>query len=885
MIKRIAIGLVIVAGAIGLLKMPSGSPMAGATVLLEYQGGTSESVYRKGDMLYASATNTLDKLASGSAGQCLTMSAGKPTWGSCSGAVAQATIGVRTNNSTFNATSSISFDKYHFASLFSSPETTLNLASNSIDFNQLKAAMTLDTNTTITGGAFALTFDHASASGPFEVSANASISSGWVNNYVDFRGLSANPTAPAAGIARFHAFTTQGFTRFEQDNEAATNLVLGRDSAFIAKNTTVSTITKGQVVYVTGATGNVPNIGLAKGNSLTTLPNIGIALDSINSNSFGQVMVIGLLTNFDTSAFTAGDQLYVSPTTAGALTNVRPAYPNYVAKVGEVTTSGVSGEIFIDIAPFIGMNESGTNQTAYTFGGSATVSNNFEIRGTIASMSANLLVNGTGSSSFAGSLNVTKSITGGGLTVSGINDTGQIIVSGTASNSFLGSLNISKSLTVTKTITEQGTGSSSFAGSLDVAKGIKGLSFQGGGLTTCTGTSFLQYTQGQFSCAAAPGGISAQAGVAATELTFFQSASVVSGSAKLQWDSVNKRLGIGKATPLTTLDITGSASVSTDFEFDGKASGSRLLIGDGSNPATSVGHNAAERIHIYTPSSEVARLVVESGGTFMSFGADNSNGPFFGWNYLQSMRFAALSSASGGGNPVFTEKMRIDTNGNLGVGTTVPTAKLSINGTASISGSFTQTSVASNSFNGSLSGPTTGTLSVGTSNNPLKILWSNIVRIVNSLFVPSSANPTVSSTGGNLAVDTASESLSFYGGSVAKSIHNICKTFTVDAPTASNPSQVGPVRFNDPFTITSVQSVASGSNSASWNLVYGAPGSLTTSVFTLDKKASTSSYPTYTSFANSTITDGQGLAVKITSKSAVLQTFSVSVCGYYPDQP
>ena len=45
-------------------------------------GGTGTSTYTTGDILYASATNTLSKLPIGSAGTVLTVSAGVPSWGS-----------------------------------------------------------------------------------------------------------------------------------------------------------------------------------------------------------------------------------------------------------------------------------------------------------------------------------------------------------------------------------------------------------------------------------------------------------------------------------------------------------------------------------------------------------------------------------------------------------------------------------------------------------------------------------------------------------------------------------------------------------------------------------------------------------------------------------
>jgi hypothetical protein len=44
-------------------------------------GGTSQSTYTTGDILYASASNTLSKLGIGTSGQVLTISGGVPAWG------------------------------------------------------------------------------------------------------------------------------------------------------------------------------------------------------------------------------------------------------------------------------------------------------------------------------------------------------------------------------------------------------------------------------------------------------------------------------------------------------------------------------------------------------------------------------------------------------------------------------------------------------------------------------------------------------------------------------------------------------------------------------------------------------------------------------------
>jgi hypothetical protein len=50
-------------------------------------GGTGQTTYTTGDLLYASATNTLSKLSAGTNGYVLTMSSGVPTWLASTGGV------------------------------------------------------------------------------------------------------------------------------------------------------------------------------------------------------------------------------------------------------------------------------------------------------------------------------------------------------------------------------------------------------------------------------------------------------------------------------------------------------------------------------------------------------------------------------------------------------------------------------------------------------------------------------------------------------------------------------------------------------------------------------------------------------------------------------
>jgi hypothetical protein len=107
-----------------------------------------------------------------------------------------------------------------------------------------------------------------------------------------------------------------------------------------ARNITGTTIPKGSVVLITGASGNRPTIGLAQGDTSANADGvIGITAAAINNNANGRVITEGLASNLDTSAFAAGDKLYLSSTTPGGLVNVRPVQPAHSVAVGVVTRS------------------------------------------------------------------------------------------------------------------------------------------------------------------------------------------------------------------------------------------------------------------------------------------------------------------------------------------------------------------------------------------------------------------------------------------------------------------------------------------------------------------------------------------------------------------
>jgi hypothetical protein len=117
------------------------------------------------------------------------------------------------------------------------------------------------------------------------------------------------------------------------------------------RNTSGATITKGTVVYLNGSSGTLPTIAKAQANAeSTSTGTYGVVQDNIANNANGYVVVIGNLTALDTSAYNAGDILWLSPTVAGGYTTTKPVAPNHAVYVGIVTrSSNTQGTIEVKI--------------------------------------------------------------------------------------------------------------------------------------------------------------------------------------------------------------------------------------------------------------------------------------------------------------------------------------------------------------------------------------------------------------------------------------------------------------------------------------------------------------------------------------------------------
>lgn len=112
-----------------------------------------------------------------------------------------------------------------------------------------------------------------------------------------------------------------------------------------------------QVCLVTGATGQRLSVRLAQGdvdaNSAGTL---GVVTETILKNQEGFITISGQVHNINTTGslqgetWNDGDVLYLSPTTAGAITNVKPTAPQHSVIIGYVEYAhAINGKIFVKI--------------------------------------------------------------------------------------------------------------------------------------------------------------------------------------------------------------------------------------------------------------------------------------------------------------------------------------------------------------------------------------------------------------------------------------------------------------------------------------------------------------------------------------------------------
>lgn len=112
-----------------------------------------------------------------------------------------------------------------------------------------------------------------------------------------------------------------------------------------------------QVVKVVGAQGQRLQINLAQANNdANSTDTLGLIAENINNNQTGFICTSGLIEGINTTGslqgetWADGNVLYLSPTTPGAITNVKPTAPDHSVIVGFVVYAHANnGKIFTKV--------------------------------------------------------------------------------------------------------------------------------------------------------------------------------------------------------------------------------------------------------------------------------------------------------------------------------------------------------------------------------------------------------------------------------------------------------------------------------------------------------------------------------------------------------
>lgn len=147
---------------------------------------------------------------------------------------------------------------------------------------------------------------------------------------------------------------TMSYDAFEQtiDITMGNNVIqhIGLDTFMRCRNNSGVTLPKGTAVGFTGVSGDEILIDrfLADGDPLPALYYVGLTAFEMEDQAVGPVQLYGRLHDVDTTGsavsetWAVGDILYVSPTTFGALTKVRPTAPSQVIVAAAVLKVGSS---------------------------------------------------------------------------------------------------------------------------------------------------------------------------------------------------------------------------------------------------------------------------------------------------------------------------------------------------------------------------------------------------------------------------------------------------------------------------------------------------------------------------------------------------------------
>jgi hypothetical protein len=212
------------------------------------------------------------------------------------------------------------------------------------------------------------------------------------------------------------------------DSGTTIDLQVGQEEIVRVFNSESTALLEGEIVYVSGSQGNRPRvkraIATSDGYSVTTL---GMVSKDIDPGAEGYVTTFGIISNLNTLGLTGGTPIWLSPTTPGGYTSIKPQAPFHTVLIGYVLRIDNNvGSVFVNISNGWELDElhdvrisaatEGDLLVRSSFNGSPIWVNTKTLTGSGYTINGNLTVTGnTSLQSFTG----TTGIINGDLTVTG----------------------------------------------------------------------------------------------------------------------------------------------------------------------------------------------------------------------------------------------------------------------------------------------------------------------------------------------------------------------------------------------------------------------------------------------------------------------------------
>lgn len=350
------------------------------TAIVETKGGTNQTTYTTGDILYASAANTLSKLPIGTAGQQLTVSGGIPIWSSggtgtvtsvsvvtnqgVSGVVATATttpaitisLGALTGVTSFNGlvitanTGVITTGTWNGTAI-----ANANLANSTITINGSSTSLGSSVTITTTG-----TANRISVSGGTGLTPTIDIAATYVGQTsITTLGTITTGTWNATKIGLLYGGTnadlsaTGGAGQYLKQSSAGAAITVGTIPASdIASG---AALTRTNDTNVTVTLGGTPASALLAATSLTLgwSGQLAVSRGGTNVSTFGGTNTILYTTVADTlSSITTGNN-GVLITSGGGVPSISSTLPNAVqdniTRLGTVTSGTISNTVTVTL--------------------------------------------------------------------------------------------------------------------------------------------------------------------------------------------------------------------------------------------------------------------------------------------------------------------------------------------------------------------------------------------------------------------------------------------------------------------------------------------------------------------------------------------------------